>query len=497
MARLRISLRRLRWKFALSYMLVTTAILLLVEFLIIGISLLSVWYQATRISPLMDVVSDQISYTLDTETADLLTPQSVDRWLTGLKAGTLQFDPARMRGLANVLNPATIKELQKDGFLAVVDPQLRVLGQIEQDQPPPSLQPVVWPSNHLPLLAEQALHGERSVQRLALYADKRFQLVVPIVGPNDQIQGLVLVVYPADFIEIVSAIDWLPALVLSLIIFSVGSGISGVIFGIVVARPLVRRLHTMANVATDWAGGNFEPSISDRSQDEVGRLGRQLNGMALQLHELLQTQRYLSRMQERNRVARDLHDSVKQQMFAITMNLGTVQALWETAPEQARARLDLTFEVARQCQQELQAIIATLRPIELEQNQLPQALRRHLDLWSHQTGIAVHYTPPEAVPLDDGAAVTVLRVAQEALANVARHSGATAVTLRLTLEEASVRLEIVDNGHGFDAAALSAGLGLRSMRERAAASGGTLTLTSAESGTCVRLLLPVEPPLAE
>ena len=482
---------QLRWKLALSYMTITTSILVVVEACILGLVLLIAWYyQVQRPSFTTDVISRQIQSTLQSMSHQDLTPSTVDSWLQWIDDGTLPTDPQALNVLTQQYGSMLKSFTPPDSMIIVLDPDLRVLGTLGQIQAPTQLRSVDWPNHHFADLTAAIMQDEQSATARGIYEQGRFHTVIPMLNTQQQLRGLVLVTYPTMFYSL-SVANWLPLLGFNLLIFLIGSGLSGILFGRLVARPLVRRLQIMADGATAWASGDFVPQIHDPSQDEVGRLGRQLNRMAVQLHELLETQRDLSRIQERNRVAQDLHDSVKQQMFAMTMNLGTIQALWDTDPALARERLDIAFQVARQCQQELHAVITTLQPIALAQEPVAHALRTYLDLWSQQTGITTDYTPPTQSIADDTVAVAILRIAQEALANVARHSGAAHVTVQFHVESTTVHLIINDNGHGFDPTAVVLGLGLRSMRERAASCNGIMLLTSSPTGTQLELTIPV------
>ena len=142
---------------------------------------------------------------------------------------------------------------------------------------------------------------------------------------------------------------------------------------------LTRRLRALDEVTDEWSRGNFEVLTRDASGDELGQLARQLNHMALQLQNLLQTRQELATLEERNRLARDLHDSVKQQFFATAMQIGAAQALLPQQPATAQTHLMEAERLAHQAQQELTTLIRELRPAALEGKGLAAALRDYLD----------------------------------------------------------------------------------------------------------------------
>ncbi|MEV0564696.1 sensor histidine kinase [Dactylosporangium sp. NPDC050588] len=204
---------------------------------------------------------------------------------------------------------------------------------------------------------------------------------------------------------------------------------------------------------------------------------------------------------ERERLARDLHDSVVQTLYGISLGAGTAAELVHGDPVNARASLAWIQETASAGLSDLRGIIVRLRPETLVGAGLAAALRRIVD--------ALHFAPGTgAVPpgwglqLDAEPAVspqveeTLYRIALEALGNAARHAGASQVTVRLAGDDTRVVLEVVDDGVGFlpFAAGSPGRLGLRSMRERAELVGGTLDVMSAPgAGTVVRAILPSSP----
>jgi signal transduction histidine kinase len=206
-----------------------------------------------------------------------------------------------------------------------------------------------------------------------------------------------------------------------------------------------------------------------RQQNE--RLVEELQAAQRQLQDL-------AAAGERNRLARDLHDSVKQQVFAAIMQLGAARVLLEREPHAAHTPVTEAEQLARQAGAELSLLIHELRPVSLDQRGLAETLRAYLADWSRQSQIAVELHAGGERSLAPAAEQALLRVAQEALANVARHSQATSVTVELNYDVDAVALAIADNGRGFDAQTVQKGVGLASMRERLAALGGQLLIES-------------------
>jgi NarL family two-component system sensor histidine kinase LiaS len=205
--------------------------------------------------------------------------------------------------------------------------------------------------------------------------------------------------------------------------------------------------------------------------------------MALQLQTLMQTRQELASLDERNRLARDLHDAVKQQVFATAMQVGAALTSFDQNPSAAKASLTEADRLVRQTQQELTALIQELRPAALADKGLTAALREYVNDWSRQNKIAAELRVRGEQSLPLLLEQTLFRVTQEALANIARHSKATRVDVSLAWEEDQVKLTLSDNGQGFNPDSdRSKGLGLRSMRERVEALGGDLSVTSQPEG---------------
>ena len=213
--------------------------------------------------------------------------------------------------------------------------------------------------------------------------------------------------------------------------------------------------------------------------------------IALTNARLYEHGRELSVLQERARLAQDLHDAVSQKLFSLRAKARAAAMLVGRDPSRAIEEMDSVAALAGEAHAELRAVIDGLAPPELAAGGLAGSVRGYALLASRTYGADVIVKVGELPALDPVRETAVYRVAQEAISNALRHSGARQVVVSLTGRKRSVALEVSDSGSGFDAGAPRAGLGLTSMRERAASAGGRLTITAAPGkGTTVRLTVP-------
>jgi signal transduction histidine kinase len=201
--------------------------------------------------------------------------------------------------------------------------------------------------------------------------------------------------------------------------------------------------------------------------------------------------------EERNRLARDLHDSIKQQLFSINVGTAAVQERWESDPEGARKALTDVRRSAHEAMVEMQAMLHQLRPEALSTVGLIEALREQCEAQGYRTGAEVTLTLGEPIPDDrmpPGAQDTLFRIGQEMLANAARHARARHVRLWLGRQGDAVTLAVEDDGQGFDSTAPASGMGLRNLKERAVSLGGSLEITSRlGAGTRAQVWAPLTP----
>lgn len=219
--------------------------------------------------------------------------------------------------------------------------------------------------------------------------------------------------------------------------------------------------------------------------------------IALTRARMFERDRELTLIEERARIARDLHDAVAQKLFSLRLTAGAAEALVHKAnPERVGEELRRVKELAGSALDELRAVVTELRPPALQEDGLVPALRKHIAVTSRAQQVPVTFTSDcdgrcsLSPPVED----VIFRVAQEALHNAMRHGKPTKVTVDLDTSTSQVVLTVSDDGTGFQSDPVLAGghhLGLASMRERARRAGGRLRVTSElGQGTIVRLEVP-------
>ncbi|GAA2899079.1 sensor histidine kinase [Nonomuraea rubra] len=201
--------------------------------------------------------------------------------------------------------------------------------------------------------------------------------------------------------------------------------------------------------------------------------------------------RIVGALEERARLAREIHDTLAQGFSGIIAQLEAAEQGGDD-PEAVRKRIAQAKQLARDSLKEARRSVDALRPEPLERAPLHEALKGVAERWSAATGVTATVSvdgEPRRLPEDVEA--TLLRAAQEGLANVAKHARAGRAVLTLSYMEEEVTLDVLDDGAGFDPAGTGGGYGLVAMRERAARSGGTVTVESAlGEGTALCVSIP-------
>ena len=212
-------------------------------------------------------------------------------------------------------------------------------------------------------------------------------------------------------------------------------------------------------------------------------------GAAIERTHLSRQARQAAVMEERQRLARELHDSITQLLYSQVLFAGASQRLLpEDSSENLQQHLQRIEEGAQQALKEMRLLVYELRPSVYLQEGLVSALRYRLEAVERRSGINASLQVSGRLGLDEALELALYRIAEEALNNTLKHSSADNVTIKLSDTEEQLQLIIQDDGHGFDPSLVpfSAGMGLQNIRERVEALQGQLDIQSSpEQGTCI------------
>lgn len=305
--------------------------------------------------------------------------------------------------------------------------------------------------------------------------------VLPITHPDGRLLGALIENTGPD-LSIRESLYWIsyyvPILLISAIFYCFFGLVVGIVSSTFTTRRLIQRFNRLTTAADKWSTGDFSVTVQDSEQDEIGQLTRSFNRMAEQIQNLLYTHQKLAALEERHRLARDLHDSIKQHIFVVSLQLGSARLRLRENIDISEQSLLQAEKSLQQTQSELKTLIRELRPIALEKG-LIAAIKEHIRTWQAQTDMVIDTNIASTTLLPPLVEEAFFRLLQEALANVARHSQASKVQIRIYEEQGIYFLTIADNGRGFDVAQSNQeGFGLRSMQDRIQGIGGTLRIES-------------------
>jgi signal transduction histidine kinase len=225
----------------------------------------------------------------------------------------------------------------------------------------------------------------------------------------------------------------------------------------------------------------------------VARQGARLATLTIEKTQLLAHTHQVAAREERQCLARDLHDSVTQTLFGLQAVAQAALDFWETQPAQARAAVETILYLARAASVEMRMLLCELRDEALQNAGLAGALEKHIAMLRHQSGLAVDLEVAPDLQLPPQHAEVLYRIVQEALANVVKHARARRAGITIALRDGWVSVRVEDDGVGFPARrpAVDA-FGLRGMRERVRALGGTVQVGNRSTGgTYVSAELPL------
>lgn len=294
---------------------------------------------------------------------------------------------------------------------------------------------------------------------------------------------------------------WVIALA-SAIVLSIGGA-----YGFWSSYRVKRRLEPIMETMLSLEKGNFTRPNLNLGEDEIGRLGEQLDRIIkkweeqvtslqrLSNHnaELADQARYSAVIEERQRLARELHDAVSQQLFAISMTATAVGRIMDKDFEKAKRQIFLIEEMASVAQSEMRALLMHLRPVHLEGKRLSEAVSDLLQELRAKVPIEIEWEMDDGIALPKGIEDHLFRIVQEVLSNALRHSKATKLELKLLHRQDGIRLYIRDNGVGFDLQEKKqSSYGLTTMQERVTEIGGSISILAAPNqGTRIDIRVPL------
>jgi two-component system, NarL family, sensor histidine kinase UhpB len=291
---------------------------------------------------------------------------------------------------------------------------------------------------------------------------------------------------------------WMDRIAASLVLGLVALGVvQAVAFMLAVRRWLIGPIDQIAAATSVIATGDLSHRVDIPSSEEFGRLASAINVMASSLGEIQrqvnieqQARQHAAgaaRNAERHRLARELHDSVLQDLTAVKLHL-------ESEGRRPTPALQPMIDNLMGVIVDLRRIVDDLRPPDLGETTLAEAIGAHAEVVARAHGIALTLDLSPEVDVADWAARDLYRIAQESMSNAVRYAGPKQLKVRLYRAGAGTVLEVADDGAGFELQKAVLGSGIIGMRARAAAVGAKLEILSGPGrGTIVRLVLPSQP----
>lgn len=304
--------------------------------------------------------------------------------------------------------------------------------------------------------------------------------------------------------------DWLTAKSIFLFIgtYIVVNVLLSVYVGFKSSGDMKERLDYFSVLITQFANGNYQSRVHVNDNDEIARIGNELNELGKKMQDQVKS---LQRMadekadfaksahkaaviEERQRLARDLHDSVSQQLFGVTMMAEASLKQMEKNPDLAKSQLEDVAASALQAQTEMRALLLHLRPVHLSGDPLPLGLKKLIEELKQKSPLNFKLEIDEAMKLPETTEEHVFRIIQESLSNILRHAEANEVKLKIQTRANELFIHIADNGRGFNVGEDSnrkTSYGLKTMKERSEELGGTFTVRSIQAeGTYIDIRIP-------
>lgn len=304
--------------------------------------------------------------------------------------------------------------------------------------------------------------------------------------------------------------DWLTSN--SIYLFIILYGLIGFFISVYVgfrsSGDMKQRMDYLSVQITQFANGNYQSRIYFNEGDELTRIGNELNELGAKLQnqvkslqrladekaELAKSAHKSAVIEERQRIARDLHDAVSQQLFALTMLSEAAIKQFDQNPELAKEQMVEVANGALQAQTEMRALLLHLRPVHLSGDPLPKGIEKLVEELKQNSQLDFQLHISEELKLSEATEEHVFRIIQESLSNILRHANATSVKIEIAKRSNELFLHIADNGKGFDLRhdnAKKTSYGLKTMKERSEELGGTFSIRSnIDEGTYIDIRIP-------
>ncbi|HLR15700.1 MAG TPA: sensor histidine kinase [Bacillota bacterium] len=268
------------------------------------------------------------------------------------------------------------------------------------------------------------------------------------------------------------------------------------------------RLDYISVLITQYINGKYDSRVHFKEDDELTRIGQELNTLGEKIQSQTKSMQRMAEekadfaktayksavIEERQRLARDLHDSVSQQLFALTMMAEASRELIDERPQVAKEHLQDVIEAGHTAQAEMRALLLHLRPVYLSGDSLEKGIGKLIDELKTKCSIQFYVEFEKDLQLRESTEEQVFRMVQEALANILRHAQATEVQLQVVRRGNEVFIHIRDDGIGFDLDKQfenNVSYGMKTMRERSEELGGTFNVRSIkQEGTYIDIRIP-------
>lgn len=492
--------RRLQWKLTWSYTWVAALSFLIIESMLLVLAMIALGFnplQGYR-QLFSDAVAPVFVDDIQPITRAHLHNQPVD-------SANLQADLEQILGNEPLTTSSSPFEVEQFASVFVLDAQQNLLASTPQYAalPPdgrffdPTL--LTGDDSLLPLVTAAYTEDTSIEQPYSHLTSEALYLVFvnPLQDEDGRLLGVEVAILRAPTPSNVLILA-LSVVVGGLTVFSLAAALVGTLFGWRTARKFSKRLTHLSQVSAAWGQGDFVGQIQDNEADEIGELGENLNQVAAELQTLLKDKEQIAVLEERDRMARELHDTLAQGVSGLVLQLEAVgHHLEEGEISESQTIVTDARTQARGALHKARAVIDDLRTSTDLAPDFEKSIRRRVQEFNRTYGLAcdLDIQLPSSLRLPPAISLHARRALTEMLTNVARHAQATNVEVLIHLEGNSLLIEVVDDGVGFeiDTAGGPGHYGILGLKERAQLTGGQFSFESApQRGTAVRLRLPLE-----